>query len=78
MVCNSCTYRTVRITGLLWGCDYGAVHCVRISEDNTVRHLSYIYFQRRPDETERIIWENPGIRAYGLSGMMSWRIRARS
>ena len=36
------------------------------------------HHQRRPDETERIIWENPGIRAYDLSGMMSGRIRARS
>ena len=29
------------------GCDYGAVHCVCLSEDNTVRHFSYIYFLKR-------------------------------
>jgi len=29
------------------GCDYGAVHCVCLFEDNTVRHFSYIYFLKR-------------------------------
>lgn len=36
------------------------------------------HHQRRLAETERIIRENPGIRAYDMAGMMSWRIRARS
>ena len=33
---------------------------------------------RRLNETERLIGENPGINAYDLAGLMSWRIRARS
>lgn len=53
----------------------------RTTGDKTMRERSQQlieHHQRRLAETERIIRENPGIRAYELAGMMSWRIRARS